>query len=145
MQGIARRRDKTEVLVETLRPIVFRMHGEGTDPRDLRRLKCAQQRVLEKPGAKPLALKVRRNSEAGKQHDRHGVTGKPFGRAFWCATVLDLPEHKCVIADNLVFFSGQRNIGLRCSRLLALKCVFDQKTIQRITTAIKPVDIVMTL
>jgi hypothetical protein len=144
MPGIARRSYEVEALVEAPGSIVFRVDGKRTNARDLRSFKGTEHRVLENSGAQALSLRICRNGEASEHHDGHGMTGQPLRQALRRVVVLDLTNHKRVVADDL-FVAGQSHPSARRACLLALKRVPNQKPIEGLTTTVKRVNIVSTL
>lgn len=144
MVGIARGSNKVEALVEAPGFIVFRVDGKRTNTRDLRSCKGTEHRIFEKSGAQTLSLRICRNGKASEQHYGNGMTGQSFSQALWRVAVLDLTNHKRVVADDL-FVAGQSHPSARRACLLALKRVPNQKPIEGLTTTVKRVNIVSTL
>jgi len=55
------------------------MHQQCTNPGNVSRLRCAQQRILEQCFAKPRALVLKVHGKPGQNHHRHGVLWNAFG------------------------------------------------------------------
>ena len=143
MVGIDRRGDKVEVFIERLGLIVFCVNGECANASDIGGLKCSKHCVLEKAGPQTFPLPRDRNGKTGKQHDGHRMASEPFGQAFRCVDVFNVPHHQSVVADNA--FICQGNVRLRRSCLLVLKCIADQEATKGFLTAVKRADLVAAL
>jgi hypothetical protein len=71
------------------------------------------------------------------------MAGETLGQALGRVTVLDLPDHKGVIADDQIVRQG--HIRLRGSGLLVLKCVPSREAIEGFPSAVERIDLVKAL
>jgi len=138
MVGVARERAETEMLIKRPGFVVFGVNRERTDAGDVRGLQGALHRVFEQPGPEAFALPGRRNREAGEKHDGNGMTGEAFGQPLRRRGILDLTDDQRIVADD--YFFGESDVGLRCSRLLVLERVADEKPVERFPAAIEFID-----
>ena len=115
--------------------LVVGVNQQCTNPRNIRRLRCAQQRIFEQCFAKPCALVLKVHGKPGQNHHRHGVLWNAFGhtrrRIGWRHTA----NHQAVETNDrggLAAHVGLRAVGFLVNERKAL-----QKLVQRALTTIK--------
>jgi hypothetical protein len=143
VQRIGGRRDEIELFVILPRLIVLGVNRQSADAGDICRLQGAQNGVAEKSAADALPLPIFVNSETSQQHDRNRMLCQTFAKPFRCVGIFQLARCQAVITNHCVV--DQADIGLRGTRTLILKGVFDEPAIEVRLAAIECIKNVLTL
>ena len=122
MLGVGRCRSEVELLVKRQRLFILRVDHKRANTSNFRRLKGPLDRVFQKTGPESLPLPRDANSESRQKHNRYGVPSEPLLETLGSVVVTYLSDHQRIVSGDLGFV-GDRDIGLRGSRLLILECI----------------------
>ena len=115
--------------------LVLGVNQQCTNPGNIRRLRCAQQRIFEQCFAKPCALVLKVHGKPGQNHHRHGVLWNAFGHTRCRIGWLDTAYRQAVETDDRARLAA--HVGLRAVGFLVDERKALQKLVQCGLTTIK--------
>lgn len=105
---------------------------------NIRRLGRAAEGVAQEGRAQPHPLPIAINGKPGRDHDRNGMSGKPFAQALRSVGVFHLTDGQAEIPCNRVPDGG--HIGLGAAGRLARYGVALQEDVQGRGAAVEVID-----
>ena len=143
VKRIGRAGFKLPIEIPLLGRFVLGVNQQCTNPSNIRRLRCAQQRIFEQCFAKPCALVLKVHGKPSQNHHRHGVLWNAFGHTR-CRTGRLNATHGQTVETNdrtrMATHVGLRAVGLLIDERKAL-----QKLVQCRLTTIKGLNGVQTV
>ena len=122
--------------------LVLGVNQQCTNTCNIRRLRCAQQRIFEQCFTKPCALVLKVHGKPGQNHHRHGVLRNAFGHTRCRIGWLDTANRQAVETNDRARMAA--HVGLRAVRFLVDERKALQKLVQCRLTTIKRLNSVRT-
>ena len=100
------------------------MNQQCTNPGNIRRLRCPQQRIFKQRFAKPCALVLKVHGKPGQNHHGHGVLWNTFGHTRCRIGWLDTANRQAVETNDrarMVAHVGLRAVGFLVDERKALQ------------------------
>ena len=121
MMGVGQAGLEVEMPIERRSRLVLGMDKQGAYPRNVRRCRATQQRILEQRGSQMLTLLTPVNDQTRQNHQLDGMAGQALRNPGGCVRVVGLPHGQTVIAHHLsapthhIGYSGPQKMdqGLR--------------------------------
>lgn len=107
-----------ERLIPIARLVIFGMHEQGSNARNVRCLGGAEQRVLEQRPAEPSSLLSLVDRQSGQKHDWDGMARETLSDSGGRIRMFDGADGEAVVADDSPF-TATDDIGLSAAGLLA--------------------------